>query len=354
MAESGSTEAGDSNPPIEKLKITSLAEMSFNQQILAFAGHKHKLDAVTDYSIDSKGRHLNKNYLKKEEFGFLVESYKKDPKNFLAYCRENLMRIKLDSKLTPEERRERFKRYVDNYLSLNIMLDRAAFPASNQVYQGVPDYIPDGLSDMGSDPEIDPKKRSREKIRVKKEEIYNKYRELFYSVFSIDTTKITSDQLKKYITELVAATIHNDQPYDYKNYGPAGPFAKSIPITDIAEQKLTVCRHHALYTQVLLQAFGIASRLFKNDVNFGTGSNFNPHVSNLVRMNNRWFLLDTTNPERDPKGGPSKVLLKPISEQSVDLNNQKYEWKIESGDRTYTYRSRNNMYYRIQDNTKLY
>ena len=52
-----------------------------------------------------------------------------------------------------------------------------AFPPNpGQVKKGVPDYIPDGLSDMGSDDEVNPAARSREKIRIDKQKIFEQIR----------------------------------------------------------------------------------------------------------------------------------------------------------------------------------
>ena len=75
-------------------------------------------------------------------------------------------------------------------------------------------------------------------------------------------------QVKNFIVQWVAYYVHDKMPYDYKNLGPVNPF-KSVPLTQIQEDKQAVCRHHALYTQVLLQAFGITSRLLKCNLDSG-------------------------------------------------------------------------------------
>lgn len=126
----------------------------------------------------------------------------------------------------------------------------------------------------------------------------------------------------------------------------------SVALSTTGEHKLMVCRHHALVTQTLLQAFGIESRLMKSNVTFDQKKEpaLEPHANNLVRIGNKWYLLDATAPEPLPNG-KSKVFMKDIPERSVNLNAQTYMWRLQETDgSTRIYRSRSNMNYRIRDN----
>jgi hypothetical protein len=256
-----------------------------------------------------------------------------------------------DKNLSKERREARVKRYTDAYLDLVVRLDKKAFPAREEINRGVPEYIPDGLSDMGSDPEADPtNRRGREKIRIDKQKIFEQSRDLFHKIFSTDIGRMDNEAAKQWIVQYISYFVANKMPYD-KKQNPFPSAERSIRLNESFEQRLAVCRHHALYAQVLLQTFGITSRLLKCDVDFGEGSR-GAHAANLVRINSRWHLLDITNPDKG-KSGEGETFLRPIPENNVDPNSKDYEWKFRRNDgKEWRYRSRNNMFYRIMDNRK--
>lgn len=326
--------------------------LTLQQRVLGFGALNKKEDAVVDYATNQRGERVHLNTIPPEQYTNLVQIFKKDPKEFAAYCRLNLLKIKTDPKISPEIGRERHERYVDQYLELLLKLDHDAFPPSEQVFNGVPDYIPDGLSDMGGDDEVDQSKRGREKIRVDKRKIFAQSKDLLHELFSIDPTKANNEQIKQYIIDRVAHYVYTQMPYDYSGRGAdiANPLRnQSVRLDEVRDKRLAVCRHHALYTQVLLQALGITTKLMKSELTWG-GNNLGPHVNNLVRVNGQWHLLDTTNPE--VVNGQGRIFHKPIPEKNPDLNSQSYTWDFKSGDTPVRYRTRNNMYYRIRDNSK--
>lgn len=347
MSETINYDPAKEHPAIEMMKKQ---ELDFHKAVL---GHGMLWDNdknTTDYQLDKSGNRLLTK-ASREEIPLLVNKFKSDPKETLAIGRNNILEIMQDKRLSEQKRKERVKRYTDAFLDLQIRLDHEAFPPSDSVKKGVPEYIPDGLSDMGSDDEIDPSKRSREKIRIDKKKIFEQSKDFIYETFSQDYTNYNLEQIKKDIIAKVAYFVYAKMPYNYQKKRSIHDIfgVKSVPINEIRDQRLAVCRHHALYTQVLLQTFGITSRLLKCDLGVDNES-LGPHVANLVRINNKWYLLDVTNP--DEENGHWKIFTTPLLEKHIDPNNQSYEWigHKTKNNKVYKYRTRNNMYYRIRKN----
>lgn len=338
-------------------KSGSEKKLSLQQNALAFGMLFDRGDAATNFREENGIRFHQNQQLQEKDLALLFEKFRSDPKKCLAYARENLLAISVDKKLGQKEREDRIRRYLDAYFDLVIKLDSAAFPPSVEIRSGIPEYIPNGLVDMGSDPTFDAPRRSREKIVVDKKNIYIQSRELFYDIFSRDLSRLNNNQLKNYFILRVAAHVHEKMPY---NYGDGINGEHSVPLDRIYDKKLAKCRHHALYAQVLMQTLGLTSRLMKCDVRFGSNSGFGPHGANLVRNNYDWYLLDVTNPDRkkdpgDPKGirMAHEVFLKKLDEKHIDLNSKKYAWDFRRNDgSTYSYRTRSNMYYYIKDTLK--
>lgn len=323
------------------------SSLTLQQEALVF-GMLHDTKTTTDYSATPEGR-MHNFRLEPNGFDQLVAVFKTDPKRYLAQARQNLFAISSDPKLPPEKRQARLQRYVDAYLSLIPALDKKAFPpAPDHIQRNIPDYIPDGLTDMGSDPTLEPQARNREKIRVNKPELFKQAKQMLCEVFALNLGSDDSDQAKMYLAQRVAHFVYTNMPYDYKNEVFRNP-SRSVSLDRYFDAKLAQCRHHALYTQVLLQVFGLTSRLMKSDLSIN-GDNPTPHANNLVRINNSWYLLDTTNPESN--NGRSQIFIKPLLEKDVNLNTGTYTWKLQSGNDTRTYISRNNMYWKIEDNTR--
>lgn len=334
----------------DRADISRKFPLTLQERVLGHGMLYGKTNAATDFIVGPDGQRINSNTIKGDKFDALAQMFRTDPFTRLQYARENLRGIMQDEKLSPEVREDRVKQYVDAYFDLQVKLDRIAFPADNRLHEGIPEYIPDGLSDMGSDPNIDPDSRSREKIRVDKSKIFKKAKPLFYEIFSMKfNPQVSLESWKKYVAKRIADYVYISMPYNFQQKTHNAANMRSIGLDEIAEQKLAVCRHHALVTQVLNQTFGITSRLMKSDLIFGEES-AGPHANNLVRIQGKWYLLDTTNPEKKPYN-TTVIFFKPIPERDIDLNQQNYQWKFDEANGTKrTYRSRSNMYYRIKDN----
>ena len=322
------------------------------EQALAL-GMLYGTTPVVEYDVFGNKRFHRNSHLSDNEFDGLVAEFHIDPFSKLENGRNNLLAILGDEKEAPRERERRASRYTDTYLDLNIKLDRAAFPPDDRVIQAVPGYIPDGLSDMGGDGNTDNESRSRERIRINKKELFKQAQPLFKKVLTIQETEgKDTDEWESDVVSEVMDFVYTSMPYNFGvSENAESVMYGTVMLSDIADQKLAVCRHHALVTQVLLQSLGITSRLMKSYASFD-GMPPGAHANNAVEIDGKWYLLDTTNPESGTDGKP-KPYIKAIPENDLEFNNNKYTWKFDDGNgRTREYQSRSNMYYRIRDNAK--
>ena len=175
-------------------KNTSL---SLQEKALAYGMLRSEPKSVTNYKTNQQGIRLHTINFNDQDFKTLADNFKDDPKNYLATARENLLSIMQDAQLSHTERTSRLNRYLDSYFELQLKLDHQAFPPSEKIVKGIPDYIPDGLSDMGSDPSAEPNLRTREKLRVNKEQIFKQTKDLFISIFSYDFSTIPPQERNK-------------------------------------------------------------------------------------------------------------------------------------------------------------
>lgn len=317
------------------LRLNEL-ELSTQQEVLLYAALNRDNTAVVDYK-EREGKRVTQKYIHSEEE--LVQGTKRflfNPKGFQETCRKNLLEITADQRMPLDKRLRRLERYVDAYFDLICKLDSVCFKHDpSKVYQGVPSYLPDGFSDMGSSPELDETERDRDKIGVNKREIFAQAKPLFMKILG----EHISD--KQEIAQLVALWVYEHMPFDYKTHG-ENLRGKSVLVHEHidAEEPQAVCRHQAVYAQVLLQALGLNARLLKCDLEGG------PHSANLVRIYNQWHILDVTN-TRVLTDGP-RVFMPPIDDRHIDLNKQTYSWRVAYGITPITYRSRNNMFYRVK------
>lgn len=338
---------GKNLPPGE-----SEPQLTPTQSVFGYAALYKKKDAVTDYTLTEQRYRLQPHAIKPHEAGAFYRRFFDDPKDVQAYCRVNLMGVIHDPQMPDqEERKDRLRRYINEYLDLIIKSDHRNYPANPKVvHRHVPEYVPDGLSDMGEDDEINPWARSREKIRVNKAEMFKTAKPLLYEIFSMNFAKPR-------IVERVASFVHDNIKYG-NNRKTKVPEVRSKLLEEYMEEGMGVCRHHALYTQVLLQALGITSRLVKCNMGnppFPLGK----HACNLVRIDGIWFLLDVTNPRESTPVLPSRNFLtrlsdenqRQIAQEGLDLNGKKYQWDIPFEGRTRRYETRNTMHYRIMENS---
>lgn len=295
--------------------------------------------AVVTYKKDNTGqKYLSKTLKTAEEEAKLLNDFHKNPKEVLAYCRINLQKIAKDTKLSDIERKDRSERYIKEYLDFIIKLDAEAFVHDQKkVYNWIPDYIPDGFVDMWSDSVLNTEKRNREKIIISKKEIFREEKDLLYKILS--SPNITKKDMINYIFH----TIRNKK----YNYDVANDILwwKSIQMHDIIKKELFVCRHKALLFQILAQACWLTSRLLKCNVIYHNNSW--SHVANLIRVNNKRYLLDTT-AWMITIDGKRKSYIVSIPQNEIDLNKNTYKWEIKNDKGIHKYTSRNNAYYQIR------
>jgi hypothetical protein len=322
--------------------------LSVNERALAYAMLTGKNESITAYTVDSTGARVLPT-LPDRDWPQLVAKFKADPKDAIATARLNIFAIQKDAQLTEGERKARIERYVRAFLDLQVKLDIAAFPNFEKPLQGVPEYIPHGCIDMGSDPSLDPSSRTREMLRVDKRRLFGQTFGNFLKLFnaSIDSS---TDEAKRAVVQDIATLVYNAMPYDTKESAAYNAAKKIVGLDEVLSEGLAVCRHHALYTQVMLQACGMTSRLLKCDTDFGKGT-FEQHAANLVRINGTWHVLDATNP--DVQGGVGEIFMFPLRDKNVDpASFSGTEWSIQrkKDGKIWKYRPRNNMYYIVRNN----
>ena len=309
-------------------------DLSLQQKTLGYAALHKDTTAPISYKKDPSGQKFLSKTLKQEEERLLLKAFYQDPKETLWYCRSALQKIAGDKNLSETERKERIKRYIDQYLNLILQLDKDAFGHSEtKVYNWIPNYIPNNFVDMWSDSELSTEKRGgyREKIIIDKKQIFEQEKNLFYKIFS--SPSMTKQEMINEIFHVVNIKKY-DHDLDLRWLG-----GKSIRLDKLAKDEQVVCRHKALLFQVLAQACGLTSRLLKCNIQreWWGGS----HVANLVRLDNKRYLLDTTT-ENFILNGKKANCIVPIEEKNIDLNKYKYYWEIKNGERIIKYTSRNN------------
>ena len=295
------------------------------------------------------------------EVNELLLAYRLDPKRGLAVCRSNFIELCREQRIPESERLQFLKEILRVYFKIIVKLDQYAFPpdGENVIHRGVPAYIPDGLSDMGSDPRLNPEIYKRERIHINKAESYViAFQDICDTIWSMRhrDSSPSSDHAKAWIIQDVMARLYVAMPYRNEK-SPQRNQSINIHEVLLGRYRESVCRHIALETQLRLQALGIESRLLKCTLD---GER---HVANLVRVNGQWHLIDTTNPEIDPEKPvldttlPAKmrVYCRPIQlsnspTQSWTLTRYVRGTHGETKEKSSTYTSHNEMYYRVLHN----
>lgn len=321
-------------PPSDRMPMPEELRLSAQQLVLLYAPVHRDEHAIDGY--EQHGNHrIHMNFVHtEEEFMEAFRMFVENPKDFQGYCRLALFNIMSDEKITLEQRLDRLDRYMDAYFDLICQMDAACFVHDeNIVYEGTPEYIPDGFSEMGKQQIVQTIMRTREKSHVDKRAIFAQAKPLFMSVFGNEIRD------KHEIAERVAVWVHRHLPFDHR-YFSDNLGGGSIDLHEMCDPKKpkAVCRHQALYAQVLLQAFGLTSRLLKC-VTLGH------HAANLVRVNSKWHILDAT--KTRSKDGELQAFMPEIGYGDIDVTKQDYSWTVNNGDGDHTYNSRNDMFYRI-------
>ena len=327
--------------------IPNIPTLSVNERALAFAMLRNESNSIIQYQVDaSDGRRVVPS-LSDDSWPTLVNKFKSDPKDAIATARLNIFSIQQDTQLSEPDRTARIERYVRAFLDLQIKLDIAAFPNVDVPQGGVPAYIPHDLIDMGSDRGQDPKRRSREMLHVDKRRMFAQTIKNIIKYFGTPNENSSSDASKLDVVKNVAALVYNAMPYDNASAATYTASKGVVGVHEAFNERLALCRHHALYTQVMLQSLGITSRLFKCELDAGKGV-FESHAANLVRINSKWHILDSTNP--DNTAGIGEIFILPLNVADADaatLNGK--EWShVRNNGHTWKYRHRNDMYWTIQ------
>lgn len=248
--------------------------------------------------------------VKDTELDTLVESFRADPVRGQRICTENIIGILKDPRYTPEAREARARRYYDAYVNLLVKMDQIIFPETEEgkILQGVPDYIPDGYSDLGK------LRPGRERGRVDKKELYSLMKEDTLTILKdVASGKVPEGVDKRfYVLHRITELVNTKLPYDEERVDEEIENGRSVMFGDLWRGGFGVCRHHAMYVQVLNQMFGIDSRILRNRTSQADrvpeealpyleqrGAN---HVANMVKIGDSWYLVDATRADVFPDG----------------------------------------------------
>lgn len=273
--------------------VAQEAPLTVQENALAAAMAGHIGDVTLQYTVTPDGDRLHDTpRLQGGQFDTLVDDFRKDPKEALAWARESLLSIQDDTRLTAGERSKRLHRYLDAYCSLTLKLDHKAFPPTRygQVQRGVPEYIPDGFADLGGEKSLDAAHRNREMISVNKYTIFERYKPVLKEIFSTDYSQYSPDGKKQAMFTKLAQAVYFNLPYDHKDKALGGG---KVDLGGLSEG---VCRHQAMTFQILAQAVGLTARVLKSNLS-ADGKYLGRHAANMIRVNHKWYVLDATNPD---------------------------------------------------------
>ena len=226
--------------------------------------------------------------------------------------------------------------------------DRAAYPDMNgAVEQGVPDgYIPDGFVDLGPVKSLIPSERFERTMNyVDTYRTLHQHKALFEFVFDNinpkDFAGMPNGELayQQTIIANIAEEISATMPYGEPTPREVGG------IVPMSEATPAVCQQHGLVSQVLMQAFGIRSRISKNflatnqDIQLdGIDRAGDSHVSNVVGMHDgvegREYMFDSTNPQLDKNGDKTFGFFR-LNDQNRNANGAWIVTEAQGGHRTY-------------------
>lgn len=181
-------------------------------------------------------------------------------------------------------------RYIKAAVELEILLDQQSWLNDGRVYQGIPDYLMHGYTDMGS--QASPTERvGREKIKVDKVRMAKRLAECKRRGVIQDKEEDRQRLLAWYYD-----TVRRDIAFDESGVDKLSQdFGnESIVLSEYLEKGLGVCRHLSIFFQLYLQEAGIECRLVKGNLKFYIFKG--RHAWNLVRLRDRVVLIDVTHP----------------------------------------------------------
>jgi hypothetical protein len=192
------------------------------------------------------------------------------------------------AKLPASSRRER---YVRAAVDLEILMDQKSWADEGRVYQGLPDYLMHGYTDMGT--QASPTERSgREKIKVDKLRMAERLSEC--KDRGLTATEDVTALLSWYYNSVRKDIEFNELGVEKlsRDFG-----NESIVLSEYLEKGLGVCRHLSIFFQLYSQEAGIESRVVKGNLKFYIFKG--RHAWNLVRHRDRFVLVDVTHPSVD-------------------------------------------------------
>jgi hypothetical protein len=190
-------------------------------------------------------------------------------------------------KITEPGRRDR---YIRAAVELEILMDQQNWAnGDGKVYQGIPSYLMNGYTDMGTLPS--PTERAgREKIKVDKKRMKSRL---------VQCKRVDLDRKDPSVETLALfyETVRKDIEFDERGVEKLSrEFGnESIVLSEYLNKGMGVCRHLSIFYQLYLQEVGIESRVVKGNLRFYifTGR----HAWNLVKLGDRTVLADVTHPD---------------------------------------------------------
>lgn len=180
-------------------------------------------------------------------------------------------------------------RYIRAAVELEILMDEQNWSnGDGRVYQGIPSYLMNGYTDMGTLPS--PTERNgREKIKVDKKQMKDRLVERKREGLAVDEPGI--ELLTRYYNAVRRDIEFNEQGVDElsREYG-----NESIVLSEYLDKGMGVCRHLSIFFQLYLQEAGVESRVVKGNLRFYVFQG--RHAWNMVRMGDQVALVDVTHP----------------------------------------------------------
>lgn len=283
-----------------------------------------------------------------------LSQFRENPVEALAHDRLNLFSIGSDESLPSAEREQKLSEAIDVYFEKIVALDGLIHETGDSAMNGVPEYIPDGFMELGTIASLKPSERYNREINlIDKRAMLARYKNLFMKVYAMNPTGISQERIDLTVAHMVAREVFTTLPYarddSYKPTERGG-------ILKLSETKTGVCQQQALTSQVLLQAFGIEARLSKNAVagadeiaKKGPEAAYGgDHVSNFIKIGEKWYVFDATNHNTDLSNGSAKFAagIFEIPEAPDPTRKQEFVLHTNRGLRKYT--TRQEMYWAVK------
>jgi hypothetical protein len=240
----------------------------------------------------------------------------------------------LNSAVARIEERSRRERYVQAAVELEILMDEQSWLDDERVYQGIPEYLMHGYTDMGSKASLTDR-GGREKIKVDKLKLRKRLAECkrrgLYAMGTngdgptsgpgprqegdagadadaeaeagaapgsegsrerVDEPGSELRDLLTWFYNVVRRDIEFNEDGVEKLSRDFGN--ESIVLSKYLEKGLGVCRHLSIFFQLYLQEAGIDSKVVKGDLKFYIFKG--RHAWNLAKYGDTWILVDVTHP----------------------------------------------------------